>query len=199
MGDGQSREDAPTPRSLVPSPIPHTLSPSPIALVAMKGPPGAGKSTVARALSRRLRWPLIDKDDVKDILDGQTPLAGALAYEVMQRVARRQLAQGLSVICDSPLLDLAYAGLRQIAADEGVPLLIVECHCSDEAAWRARVEARQILGLPAHHTTTWEGVQAFLAKSEATYPIAEPHLVVDTARPLPVLVDEVVRWLGQLH
>jgi predicted kinase len=175
-----------------------TLSPQhPITLVAMKGPPGAGKSAVARALSGELRWPLIDKDDVKDILDGHSPLAGALAYEVMQRVARRQLAQGLSVICDSPLLQRTYVGLRQIAVDLGVPLVVVECRCSDEAVWRARVEARQALGLPAHHTITWEGVQAFLAKAEATYPIAEPHLVVNTARPLPEIVGEIMGWLSQ--
>lgn len=39
-------------------------------LIAFKGPPGAGKSTIARALSKQLGWPLIDKDDVKDVLDG---------------------------------------------------------------------------------------------------------------------------------
>jgi predicted kinase len=173
------------------------LSPQPsITLVAMKGPPGAGKSTVARALSRELGWPLIDKDDVKDILDGQTPLAGALAYEVMQRIARRQLSRGLSVICDSPLLERSYDRLRQIAAEEAVPLIVVECSCSDEAAWRARIEARQTLGLPSHHTVTWEAVQAFLAKSEATYPIAEPHHVVDTARLLPEIVNDIVSWLS---
>jgi hypothetical protein len=30
-------------------------------------------------------------------------LAGALAYETMFNVVRRQLLQGLNVICDSPL------------------------------------------------------------------------------------------------
>lgn len=43
--------------------------PAPL-LIALKGHPGSGKSAVARALSRRLLIPLIDKDDIKDVLDG---------------------------------------------------------------------------------------------------------------------------------
>jgi energy-coupling factor transporter ATP-binding protein EcfA2 len=52
-------------------------------LLALKGPPGCGKSTLAAALSQRLGWPLIDKDDVKDLLDGKAADAGGLAYEIM--------------------------------------------------------------------------------------------------------------------
>jgi SAM-dependent methyltransferase/predicted kinase len=164
-------------------------------LIAMKGPPGAGKSTISRALSRSLGWPLIDKDDVKDVLDGQTPLAGVLAYEIMIQIVRRQVAQGLSVICDSPLLARTYDGLRRVADEASVQLVVVACHCGDEAVWRERVEARQAQGLPEHHTVTWERVQTFLAQPGVDYPTAVPHLVVDTARPLAPLVDEIVGWL----
>jgi tRNA uridine 5-carbamoylmethylation protein Kti12 len=41
-------------------------------LIALKGLSGSGKSTLGRALGKQLGWPLIDKDDVKDILDGYT-------------------------------------------------------------------------------------------------------------------------------
>jgi Cytidylate kinase len=44
-------------------------------LVTMKGPAGSGKSTLARALSRHFGWPMIDKDDVKDLLDSHTSAA----------------------------------------------------------------------------------------------------------------------------
>ena len=39
-------------------------------LVALKGMPGSGKSTLGRALSKQLGGPVIDKDDVKDLIDG---------------------------------------------------------------------------------------------------------------------------------
>ena len=62
-------------------------------LIAMKGFAGSGKSTLSRALSKQLGWPLIDKDDVKDLLDGHAPAAGPLAYAIMFNIARRQLLQ----------------------------------------------------------------------------------------------------------
>jgi 2-phosphoglycerate kinase len=46
-----------------------TINGTPL-LITLKGHPGSGKSAVGRALGRRLGIPLIDKDDIKDILDG---------------------------------------------------------------------------------------------------------------------------------
>lgn len=174
--------------------------PSGLWLVAFKGYPGSGKSTVARAVSRRLGWPLIDKDDVKDLLDGHTPEAGALAYNVMFNVARRQLSQGLSVICDSPLTHRkGYEHAARIAEQMGAALAVVECRCPDDALWRQRIEARQALGLPAHHKTDWTSLQDHLrtAKSDASYSIVHPYLVVYTIAPVAESRDRVIEWLTQ--
>ena len=58
-------------------------------------------------MHRTLKWPLIDKDDPKDVLIGQSSClskdANDLAYSIMLRVAERQLLSGISVIVDSPL------------------------------------------------------------------------------------------------
>jgi predicted kinase len=162
------------------------------------GPPGSGKSTLGRALSRHLGWPLVDKDDVRDLLDDAVPQAGGLAYAIMFNVARRQLVQGLSVICDSPFAyRRCYERAQEIVQEAQAALAIVECRCSDEAVWRRRVEARQALALPAHHTTDWAAVQAFQQRTaaDAGYPINHPHLVVDTLTPLPELCTQVVAWL----
>jgi predicted kinase len=167
-------------------------------LVALKGMPGSGKSTLGRALGRRLGWPLVDKDDAMDLLAGRAPDAGRLAYDVTFNIARRQLRQGLGVICDSPLTFASlYAQAGRIAAETGAALAVVECRCADDAAVRRRIEARQALGLPAHHQTTWAGFLAYRARVlDATrYPIADPHLVVDTTRPLEECVDETIAWL----
>jgi predicted kinase len=167
-------------------------------LLALKGHAGSGKSTLGRMLSSRLGWPIIDKDDIKDILDGHTTEAGPLAYETMFNIARRQLQQGLNVICDSPLAyRTGYEKARQIATETHARLAIIECYCSDEQEWSRRINARKSLRLPAHHQVDWDAMQAYLAsvRQESSYPISDPYLRVDTVKPLEDIVSEVQRWL----
>jgi predicted kinase len=181
-------------------------------LIVMKGPPGSGKSTIARALSRRLCYPLIDKDDildilhrdeqVPDVLDGKAQLVGGMSYDVMFRVARRQLLQGLSVICDSPLTSIiSYRHAQTIAAETRATLAIVECRCLDTIQWSQRIDARKMLSLPPHHQTDWHALQKYLSyyRSESGYFITHPYLMIDTTNPLERCVDTIVNWLEILY
>jgi predicted kinase len=170
-------------------------------LIAMKGYAGCGKSALARALSRQLGWPLIDKDDVKDLLDGRAQAAGPLAYNIMFNLARRQLLQGLNVICDSPLTgSITYEKAQTLARETHASLAIIECICSDEALWKERINARKALQLPSHHQTDWNAFQIFLRQPsvQEVYAITHPRLIVDTIQPLHECVTTVSQWLEQL-
>jgi predicted kinase len=177
--------------------VPSRLRPG---LLAFKGHPGSGKSALSHALGRALGWPVVDKDDIKDVLDGRSPDAGGLAYEVSFGVVRRQLSLGLSVICDSPLaFEQAYQVARHMASSADAALLVVETRCDDPTVWRQRIEQRRAFGLPAHHQTTWEGLQSYLAEAEprVRYPIPTPCLIVDTTRPLPAVLEEIIDWIAE--
>jgi len=170
-------------------------------LVALKGYPGCGKSTVGAALSRQLGWPLIDKDNVQDVLDRHGVAGEGAAYDVVFQVARGQLARGLSVIVDSPLWQRTYDNARALADEVGARLIVVECRCTDETVWRRRIEARQGNGLPPRRTTSWESLQAFRARydrdrNQDAYPIEVPHLIVDTSTEQPDrVVTRIQDWL----
>jgi predicted kinase len=170
-------------------------------LIAMKGMPGCGKSAVSRALGKQLGCPVIDKDDIKDILDGHTSEVGPLAYETMFNVAHRQLLQGLDVICDSPLtFRIGYEKARLVATETHASLVIVECTCSDEQEWSQRINGRKRLQLPAHHQIDWDTFQTNRPEMERVmdYPVSHPRLIVDTIRPLDEIATEIIRWLGHL-
>ncbi len=112
-------------------------------LVAMRGMPGVGKSALARAISLEFGWPVLDKDDIKDVVYGRADAPDKLAYDLQFWLARRQLQQGLGVVCDSPMLHPGvYALATQAADDAGARLVVLECVLGDAAEHRRRIEAR---------------------------------------------------------
>ncbi len=168
----------------------------PLILIAMKGHPATGKSAVAETLARRLRVPLIDKDDIKDYVL-EMPDANELAYQIMWRIVETQLSVGVSVIAVSPLsYPNGYARAQEIAAQHGARLLIVET-VLDEAEWRRRLDARQP-GDSTHKISGWAAMQEMLRRYDGCwrYPIKpEHHLMLDTAQPLEQCVAAVLERL----
>jgi predicted kinase len=167
-------------------------------LILLKGHPATGKSTLARALARRLRWPLIDKDDVKDFI-ADLPGGNGLAYEVSWRIVRTQLSLGISVIVDTPLsYPISYETGGNLAAQYDAQLLVVET-ILDEEVWRQRLESRELPTQSQHKIHSWALMQALLAHYDGCwrYPIDPAHhLRVDTTVDIERLVDTVLAGLG---
>ncbi|OMO68103.1 hypothetical protein COLO4_29884 [Corchorus olitorius] len=186
----------------------------------MKGHPGTGKSTLAHALASTLKFPLIDKDDIRDStfhLQQQHSIAAAaasssssfvsllndLSYEAIWRVASTQLHLGLSVIIDSPLSrPTHFDRLISLAASAGAQPVIVECKPSDEAKWRERLEGRE---KSWHKPSSWEELQKLVEgyKGCTEYDVGHvPKTVVDTTAPnvgVEELVSSVVDFIDSFR
>lgn len=170
----------------------------PTVVVAMKGHPGSGKSTAARAIAAALRCPLLDKDDVRDCtlpLERAGGLAtvgmlNELSYAVLWRVAERQVRLGLSVVVDSPLSRRAH--LDALARLPAVLVVVVECRPGNEEEWRRRLEERGAAvadggGDGWHKPNTWAELETLVEGYQGCtdYDIGDvPRIVVDTTDPM---------------
>ena len=120
-------------------------------LLIVNGYPASGKTTLARALSRELRWPVVTKDVIKEQLfdrlgatDYQdSKRLGIAAIEVMFMVAGELLAVGTSAIIESPLIP-SYDDARVRALERETDCLTVQVvltgdpdACSSSATGRA--------------------------------------------------------------
>jgi uncharacterized protein len=127
-------------------------------LLIVCGMVASGKSTVARLLSARTGFPVIDSDRVRKKLAGISPTTRArdgyqsgiytedftrLTYESLLKAADNRLANGQGVIIDATFGNPKHRRLfTELARRYNVPLLFIECR-TDENTIRQRLKNRQ--------------------------------------------------------
>jgi len=166
------------------------------ALIAVCGLPGSGKSTIARALSERSGFAVLNSDVIRKRLAGKAPTdragghwrAGiytreftAATYRALAEQAGAILRGGDGVIIDATLKDAAQrAMLCDVARAAAVPIVFAQCIIGDAEAKR-RLEARAHQA-DAVSDATWEIYLRHKAEFAQFGPdLAGCHLRLDAA------------------
>jgi predicted kinase len=148
-------------------------------LIILSGLPGAGKTTIGKALAARRAATYVRVDEIehvlrRDLSDGRE--IGVAGYTVAHAIASSNLRIGNMVIADSvnPVAE-SRAGWREVAARLDILNLDVEVICSDEEEHRRRVETR-VLDIEGLRPPTWDEV-----RTRNYLPWSTERLVLDTA------------------
>ncbi|PDT09107.1 AAA family ATPase [Rhizobium sp. M1] len=160
-------------------------------LVIFGGLPGSGKTTIARALARRLGAVHVRVDTIEQAIRASGDPSndiGPAGYVVAYGIAEDNLTLGRMVIADSvnPLTITREAWLA-VAARSDVIAAEVEVICSDKSEHRRRVETRKtdVEGLVK---PTWQEVNERIYDDWGQTPI-----IVDTAaRDVPEIVEALI-------
>jgi uncharacterized protein len=173
-------------------------------LLQMAGEPGTGKSTLATAIGRAIDAVVLDKDVIKSrILDGDKdlPLAGLsesiaapLAYAVFFDLAAVLTVQGFSVVMDSPAFyPIIRTRGRAIAEAARASYFIIDCHLPDLDILQARIDSK-VLSSSQPSVASIRGFDR-----PGTKPLTEPHLRIDTRRPLEECLADALAYIGRDH
>lgn len=171
-------------------------------IVLMAGLPGAGKTTLARALAARTSGRVLSKDEFRHALFAPDEIEYStrqddFCLQLMLDTAKYLLARNPSrlIFLDGRPFSRRYQieNAVAVAASLRQPWRILECICSEETA-RRRIQADVASGA---HLAGNRGDDLYLAVKARFEVITLPKTPIDTDAPLEACVQAALKALSE--
>ena len=169
-------------------------------LIVIQGAPGSGKTTLAESLSRRLSYPIVSKDALKEVLGeslsvstvADSMIIGKAAIAAMYAATSMYLSNNKSCIIESAFVtEFANSDMKKLLQETGAAALQLYCSAREEERVR-RFNERYASG--SRQTVHLDGLRSGNdGDAQQTYrPLdIESTITLDTT--LPLDIEEVVK------
>lgn len=162
-------------------------------IILFRGKAGTGKTTLSNALARRLRVPVLHKDDLYDsaaafVADHQA--RNEICFQFLYRFLQHAIESKATVMLDFGLNHLdAVRELKNWIEARGGELKTFVCICSDESLWSERLAERSANPLPNQLITNLADLKEHYRSIHDGY--LDGEMIVDSSMPQEVLIEHL--------
>ena len=166
-------------------------------VILVRGKAGVGKTTLTSEISKILKIPVIQKDDLYDAIasevkehDTRNQICETIIYNLLET----NLSLGINVIIDNSWhYKSQVISFREWVLKKNVKFQSILCICSDEKIWAQRFNQRKLNPRPNNLITDFNELKNHY-KDLRTEPI-DGEIVLDTINPINVLIKCAIREL----
>lgn len=165
-------------------------------IILFRGKAGTGKTTLSNELGKRLKLPVLHKDDIYDAVANDVSAHEArnqISFDFLYRFLHTVLATDANVILDYGFNHSEAAfKFKHWVEERGGKLMTLHCICSDDYTWAQRLAERSKAPTANQLITDLDELKEHYQHVKTEF--LDGEIVLDTVQPIASLMEQVSKY-----